>query len=120
MRRSNRRYGLDGRTPDDDPRVILGRVGADVGEVEIAGDEGAVLRLTDLRDQGIGQTCQLLFRHVERVMLVLTELLRDLDRQILVRLEPHQMVPGRVTTFSRASSAAYCNAAGMSSGARVG
>ena len=100
--------------------LILRRVGPNVGEVEIACHEGTAFHLTDERNLGIALASHLLVLHAEGIVLVLTEQLGYLNRQVLIGLETHQIAPGRVTIFSRTSSDAYCKAAWMSSVFRVG
>ena len=98
---------LTRETQDDDARRCLRRIGPNIREVEIQGDEHATLGLADLEQGRILLAAQRLVEDAEGVVAVLAQQLRDRLGQILIDLGSHAAVrPGRATIRSRASSAA--------------
>ena len=104
--------GLIGQAKDDNTGMRSGRIGDDVREVEVEGDEGPLFASANIDEPRIRVTAQSFIGDGMNVM-VGAEQVRQRRRQILVELELH--ATSVATTLSRASSAAYAIAAVTSS-----
>jgi hypothetical protein len=86
---------------------MVRRVGPNIRKVEIECHECPCFLLTDGRQRSVSSTPKVLVENRGRLMTGILEQLRNLDRAVLVYLEPHGLsYEGRETTRSRASSAA--------------
>jgi tRNA pseudouridine-54 N-methylase len=98
---------LTRQSENNDPVVVLRRVGSDVGEIQVEGDRNALLVLTDFGDGRVGSSAQMLVEHRVRIVAVTAKQGSQIGGEVLIEFEPHAAAPsGVVTTRSRASSAA--------------
>ncbi len=71
----------------NDATILVGWVGADVGEIRVEGDDGALFALADGGDGGVRLADHLLFVDRARIILGLAQDLSGFNREIFVHLE---------------------------------
>ena len=99
--------------------MVLGRIGADISDALVQREQDTVLAPDEVEHHTVRRPDQTLV--VEPVGFVTRQakVVQQLDREVLVELEPHAGLRGRMLS-SRASSAAYARAASMWMGSSVG
>jgi len=103
----NRDLVLSGDSKHDDSWMRAGWVLPNVGEVRIKRHEYPILGFTDGRNFLIGSTTETLIFRRHCIVAQTRNKLGNLDREILIGLEPHvDLQAGRAMTRSRAKSAA--------------
>jgi len=95
------------RPEHDDAGIFRWTVSANIGEIEVQRQEDSGLLTDDFRNFGIGSAGLELIENLQGVMTLVSKKVSRRGGQILIELELHAgSGSGRVTTRSRASSAA--------------
>ena len=74
---------LDDRTKHYDARIVFGRITANVGKVQIEGDDGSLLYLANSRHRRIGDAGQPFLGDAQGVMALLAKQFGNLEQVIL-------------------------------------
>lgn len=74
---------------DDEPGVLVRRIGANVGEVEVECDERSPFFLANRGNLGIGAALKPLIPDGQCIMPIIAEKSRSVWREILVKFEAH-------------------------------
>ena len=107
------------RSEQDDARVGLGRIGADVGDALVQRQQHAALAPDQIEHHVVRRPDQTFVAEPVGFMARCAKVVQQFDREVLVELEPQAGRRGRRLS-SRASSAAYARAASRWMGSSVG
>jgi hypothetical protein len=103
----NVRSALVRKPEDDQSWMVLRRIIANIGEIEVKSDDRAVLGPTHFAQTSVRVAAHLLVVDRERVMAPGPKSLGNVVMQVFIDLEPHHAAPGTKGMIrSRASSAA--------------
>lgn len=87
------RSALAGEAHDDEPGVLVRRIGANVGEVKVECDERPLFFLANLGNLGIRTALKPLIPDGQCIMPTIAEKGRSVWREILVKFEAHYAAP---------------------------